>query len=1082
MERQVSSHRSSTSSNPSGERREGFRILLIEDDTDHRFLERKALQKLGMGTEVVTVRTAIEGLAALHDRAFDLVVADYRMPEMDGVTFLRTLKERRITVPVVIVTGLGNERVAVEALKQGAHDYIIKEPGYLDLLPSVAERAIEAARTQQQLEEARQRLAESEERYRQLVHGVDAIVWEADPRTRRFTFVNQRAEAILGYPVDQWLNEPDFWNRVIHPAEREQWTHGPIPTSLCSSATTEKQDCEFEFRARAADGRTVWLRNIVRVVCQNGTATSLRGLMVDITEQKLMEEELQRQKKYWESLTQYSPLAIVILDMDHRVISCNPAFERLFHYHESEIKGKNLDDLVTDEETVAEARAWTEAVLAGGTIRQVARRRRKDGTLLDVEVFGVPVVVEGEQIGVLALYHDITDRRRAEEELWQRHQELSTLYAIAMAMNRDPSIDSILHNTLSEVMSVLKVPFGCIYIKHDDQFLLRSHRGFPAEVARQIRPFRLSDRPWLADVHLVNGSSGEVHQGLDDWEKALGIRTRLSVPLRTKNDFIGIIQLAAQEIDRFTTAAISLTSGVANQLAIGLENARLYEQIKASEAKYRSIFENVVVGLYQTSPDGKVLTANPALVRMLGYDSLEELLAVDVPHDLYVDPADREKNLEILHRTGRLDGVELHLRRKDGQEIIVLEHARAIRDANGRILYYEGTLMDITEKKALEQRLLQAQKMESIGTLAGGIAHDFNNLLQGILGYVSLALQNADQQSELHHYLQTIFHSAKRAADLTNQMLTFSRRREPRFEPTDVNQLVEESLRMLRRLIPTTIDIRTRLEKELWTVEADATQLQQVLVNLCVNARDAMPRGGILTLETENRVISPQEAEHRMEAQAGRYIVLTVSDNGVGMTPEIRERIFEPFFTTKGVGEGTGLGLSVVYGIVRSHKGWINVYSEPGQGSVFRIYLPAAERAVAPPPSAPPSVARGKEGILVVDDEPIVLDLACHILEHYGYHTLKARDGEEAINIYRQRAKEIDLVLLDLTMPKLSGLECAKRLRALNPSVRLVLSSGYSAQAEQMPNEGIHAFVPKPYSPEQLACVVREVLDRSDDA
>jgi hypothetical protein len=283
-------------------------------------------------------------------------------------------------------------------------------------------------------------------------------------------------------------------------------------------------------------------------------------------------------------------------------------------------------------------------------------------------------------------------------------------------------------------------------------------------------------------------------------------------------------------------------------------------------------------------------------------------------------------------------------------------------------------------------------------------------------------------------------------------------------------------------MIPTTIEIKTRLAPNLWTVEADAIQIQQVLINLCVNARDAMPGGGTLVIETENRVISEVEAERRVSVAAGPYIVITVFDTGVGMTAAVRERIFEPFFTTKGIGEGTGLGLAVVYGIVRSHKGWINVYSEPGQGSVFKIYLAATEKEAFTEESTTEAISGGSETILVVDDEPVVLQLACDILRSYGYHTLTAGDGEEALRVYLERVKDIDLVLLDLTMPKLSGIECARKLKALNPTIRLAASSGYSAQARAMLDGEIQAFVSKPYSPEELARVVRTVLDASDSS
>lgn len=672
---------------------------------------------------------------------------------------------------------------------------------------------------------------------------------------------------------------------------------------------------------------------------------------------------------------------------------------------------------------------------------------------------------------------DSAEAQRTADQLRQRNQELSTLYSIAMAISRDPSVSSILHNTLLELTQALGVPFGCIYLKQDEALVLHSYCGFSSDKAELPESLDLAQHPWLHDVHVVCPRHQSPTQPAALWKNVANIQVWVSVPLRSKQETIGVIQLAGPDETRLTLANLSLITGVANQVVVALERARLYEQLKASEEKYRSIFENVSVGLYQTTPDGRVLTANPALVRMLGYESLEDLLAVDIPRDLYLDPAARMKNLEVLHRTGRLDGVELRLRRKDGREIVVLESTRAVTDAAGRVLYYEGTLMDITEKKLLEQQLLQAQKMKSIGTLAGGIAHDFNNLLTGILGYTSLILSQTQPTDRHYQNLLIIEQSARRAAELTEKLLAFSRQKMTQLKPTNLNTVVDETVSLLRHSLDASIEIEVKKEPTLWTTEVDAAQIQQVLMNLCVNARDAMPEGGWLRIETANVVLDDAACQSH-EVSPGPFVRLTVSDTGVGIAPQDLPRIFDPFFSTKEVNKGTGLGLATSYGIVKTHRGFIQVESQPGQGARFSVYLPAMRTSVAAPQPAPARTAQGRRTILVVDDEAIVRQLAKAILERQGYMVLTADSGHQALQLYQQQGDQIDLIILDLTMPKMSGRVCYQELHKLNPQVKVILSSGYSADeaVQDMLNEGALSFIQKPYRVEDLTRAVQEVL------
>ncbi len=378
------------------------------------------------------------------------------------------------------------------------------------------------------------------------------------------------------------------------------------------------------------------------------------------------------------------------------------------------------------------------------------------------------------------------------------------------------------------------------------------------------------------------------------------------------------------------------------------QRMRVEAASRASEAKFRELFAHVLEGVYQTTADGRILTANPALIEMLGYSSEEEFLGLDVARDLYKTPDARQVFVRTLAAGGEVRRCETTLKRKDGQPIVVLESARAVHDEHGNVLYFEGTVTDITEHKQLEEQFRHAQKMEAIGRLAGGVAHDFNNLLTSILGYCDLVLERTGEDDQRRDDIETIKHAANSAAGLTRQLLAFSRRQ--MLQPTvlDLNAIVANVHQMLGRTLGEGLDLETLLDPNLAAVEADAGQIEQVLMNLAINAGDAMGAGGKLTIETANVRLDEAYASEHPEVPVGPYVLLAVSDTGSGMTPHTLSHIFEPFFTTKDPGKGTGLGLATVYGIVKQSGGHIDVYSEVGRGTTFKIYLPRTGEPTGP--------------------------------------------------------------------------------------------------------------------------------------
>ncbi|MBI5250693.1 MAG: response regulator [Desulfomonile tiedjei] len=385
------------------------------------------------------------------------------------------------------------------------------------------------------------------------------------------------------------------------------------------------------------------------------------------------------------------------------------------------------------------------------------------------------------------------------------------------------------------------------------------------------------------------------------------------------------------------------------------------------------------------------------------------------------------------------------------------------------------------ERDSLQSQLLQAQKMEAVGILSGGIAHDFNNLLQVIQGYSDLALFHVAEGNKGHSHLREIKKAARRAAELTQALLTFSRRIESKLRPVDVNQEIRHVSAMLSRTMPKVIDIRIDLEEGIHTVNADPSQLQQVLMNLVLNARDAMPSGGTLSIQTRNLRLDEEYCRTHLGTKPGNYALVSVSDNGSGMDSKTQESIFDPFFTTKEMGKGTGLGLSIAYGIIKSHGGHIRCYSELGEGTTFRIYLPAAvEVDVKPSRTMEVEIpAGGTETVLIIDDEETLRDLASELLTKFGYRVLVAPNGKEGIKLYRERGHEIDLVILDLIMPEMGGRQCFETIFQINGSAKIVMASGYAGdgQLEDIQNLGAEAIISKPYDATELLTLVRKVLD-----
>ena len=500
--------------------------------------------------------------------------------------------------------------------------------------------------------------------------------------------------------------------------------------------------------------------------------------------------------------------------------------------------------------------------------------------------------------------------------------------------------------------------------------------------------------------------------------------------------------------------------------------------LRDAEASFATLVEFAPIGIYRSNPVGQFLSVNSALVRMLGYDSSDEVLPLDMGRDVYADADERQRLLDRdTYSDRQYDDVEATWKRKDGRLLQVQLSVRAVRNAAGQVDYYETFVRDVTDQRRLQQQLTQSQKMEAIGRLAGGVAHDFNNLLTVITSYSDLVFQDLPPDDPRRDDVDQVRKAADGAAALTRQLLAFSRQQVLEPKVIDLNSVVDNLKKILQRVIGEDVELTTVLAAELGAVKADVSQIEQILMNLAVNARDAMPTGGQLTIETSNVDYDP---ERQQRADGSRnFVMLAVTDTGTGMDEATKAKIFEPFFTTKQPGKGTGLGLATVYAIVTQAGGVIWVYSELGHGTSFKIYLPQVDAVPSTAAVARVDLPRGTETVLLVEDAAAVRAVARQVLQRQGYRVLEAADGEDALYLAARHQGTIDLVLTDVVMPRAGGRELAERLLAVRPDTRVLYMSGYTD--DSVVRHGILAggvaYLQKPFSPEGLARKVREVLD-----
>jgi PAS domain S-box-containing protein len=512
------------------------------------------------------------------------------------------------------------------------------------------------------------------------------------------------------------------------------------------------------------------------------------------------------------------------------------------------------------------------------------------------------------------------------------------------------------------------------------------------------------------------------------------------------------------------------------------ERKKTEKALQASERRYKSLFDTTMDGIYQSDAEARMVMINRAGAEMLGHRSPDEMIGKNVAQ-YWEDPAEREAFVAELKRGKSVRAYPIRGKNVRGETVYLETSSHVLEDEKGRFLGIEGILRNVTEHRRLEEQYRQAQKMEAIGQLAGGVAHDFNNILSAIIGYAHLTLMKMGEDDPLRHNIEQILASSQRATVLTQSLLAFSRKQMINPVLLDLNDLLRRFEKFLLRLIREDIEFKTLFTGVKLPVMADGGQLEQAIMNLVTNARDAMPRGGCLTIETRRVTLGEDFFTAQDSGVAGRYAMISLTDTGVGMDENTKRHIYEPFFTTKEQGKGTGLGLSMVYGIVKKHDGYINVYSEPDRGTSFKIYLPLVHENAGWDEKAEPEAApalEGSETILLAEDDASVRNLVVTVLTQFGYRVIEAENGEEAVRRFIEHKDDVQLAVLDSIMPRKNGGEACQEIKQARPDIKVLFMSGYPE--DTVGRHGILEpgtdFIAKPVSPADLLKKMREILDR----
>ena len=1047
--------------------RTALELLIVEDSAVSAELISYLLTREGFEPRWRRVETEADYLRSLHP-GLDLIISDYSLPSFGAPQALRCLQEVGLDIPFIVVTGTASEGVVVDCIKYGAADYLLKDR--LERLGQAVRRALD----EKSLRMAKQ---ESERRFSGLVNSMPAVVFEEDS-AGTILFVSEAARKILGYEPAELVGK-----HSTHVLDSLVSAHAAAVRREFGEVTVSEY--EAEITARDGSKRTL-LWNSTIITNSTGSARVIHT-GIDITGRKAAERALAQARHRNESILESAGEGLLGVDLENRAIFINPAALRMLGFKLDEVIGRDVHDLLHHGDPAGDPHQPSECPIRATVERGVTHHvdldvfLERDGVRVPVEYTSTPMTENKKPVGAVVVFKDISDRLRVEEELRRSKQQYQALVEsvsdIVFSVDSEGRVTyinpAVRHTVGYSPEELIGLPFTKLVHPDDVQFVVRRFQD-KVEGHFQTIDFRAVAKS--GEVRFWQSQGRPVIEG-SRAAGSTGIIRDVTERRRVEEAIDRIYDIAAryQGEELLAQAAITLAESLkAQQVMIGElgENATcVHPLVYYSHGR---LGVGVTFDLHNT-PCERVVSER----RLCSYASG---LPSHFPRDSYL----RSNSLEafigapIADVEGNIIGIVSTLH----------SEPREFSEFDERVLQIVGQRVGAELVRRRQEKLQcelrdqfhQAQKMEAIGQLAGGIAHDFNNLLTAINGYSQLVLAQLGEYDPARACVEEIQRAGSRAAALTRQLLTFSRKQvvEPRL--LNLHSTVMDMLKMCQRLIGEDVEIVVQTEEALDAVRADQGQMEQVIMNLVVNARDAMPTGGRLVIETRNVVFPTPDGYAPVDIRPGAYVMLSVSDTGTGMDEQTRVRVFEPFFTTKEAGRGTGLGLSTVHGIVGQSAGVVHVESEPGCGATFKMYFPKAEATLEAAEAAsqlPAEPDPSSETVLIVEDDEVVRRLTCQILEMRGYRVMEAIDGNQALQIAENHPEPIHLAVTDVVLPQMSGKELADRLFTSHPETKLLFISGYGGDA--VLHRGISGeavgFLQKPFSPDQLTRRVREVLE-----
>ena len=758
-------------------------------------------------------------------------------------------------------------------------------------------------------------------------------------------------------------------------------------------------------------------------------------------ELRRVEKSRQESEELFGKLIAAIPDAVVRTDVEGQILFVNEIAFQISGYDRAELEGKNILQFIAPEDhekAVENMKLMFDRKLGPSEYHFIM----EDGEKLLFEVNSdVLRGKDGSPYGIVNICRDITERKQAEDALRESEERYRSLF------KNNHSVMLLIDSENADIVDANPAAITFYGWSHEE-----------------LTSMKITDINTLTDDQIFQ----EIERAKTQQRRKFYFCHRLaSGEIRDVEVYSGPITVHGREL--LYSIIYDIT-----------ERKKTEDALRKNEEKYRLLIDNLPNIVFKGYKDGSIYLIDDKIELLTGYKKDAFNSRKMNWFDIVVEE-DKEKMKQIFIealKTNKSYIREYRIKTKVGETLWVQEGSHIVCDESGEIEYIDGAFLDITRHKKLEIQLQHVYRLESIGTLAGGIAHDFNNLLMGIQGRTSLMLMDTDSSHPHFEHFNGIIDYVKSAADLTKQLLGFARGGKYEVKPTELNALIRNENRMFGRTRKE-INIHEKFKENLWAVEVDRTQIEQVLLNIYVNAWQAMPGGGDLYIQTENIIID-EEYSKPYQVEPGNYVKISITDTGMGMDEATQQRIFDPFFTTKEMERGTGLGLASAYGTIKNHNGFINVYSEHGEGTTFNIYLPASEKEAVKEKEIDEELIRGTETILLVDDEDIILDVGQGIIEKLGYEVLIAKSGKEAIGIYKKNQDQIDMIILDMIMPDMGGGETYDKLKEINPGIKVLLSSGYSidGEATKILERGCNGFIQKPFNMTDLSKKIWEVLGK----